>query len=66
MQVQVMRKKIREMKERMGQLDKGMIDVGRRPILAMDTISQPILDKLKAKLDDKNQPDLDDTMAEKS
>ena len=34
-----MRKKIREMKDKMANLDRGMIDVGRRPLLAIDTVS---------------------------
>jgi hypothetical protein len=38
---------MREMKELMLGKERNLIDVGRKPILAIDKISQPIMDKLK-------------------
>lgn len=45
--VKTLRKEMREMKETMLRKERNLIDVGRKPILAIDKISQPIMDKLK-------------------
>jgi hypothetical protein len=45
--VKTLRKEMREMKELMLRKERNLIDVGRKPILAIDKISQPIMDKLK-------------------
>jgi hypothetical protein len=45
--VKTLRKEMREMKELMLRKERNLIDVGRKPILAIDKISQPIMEKLK-------------------
>jgi hypothetical protein len=45
--VKTMCKEMREMKELMLRKERNLIDIGRKPILAIDQISQPILDQLK-------------------
>jgi hypothetical protein len=44
------------MKEKMIQLEREMLDVGRRPLDAIDNISQPIFDQLKSQVENVKQP----------
>ena len=41
------------------------MDVGKRPVTAMDQVSQPILDGLKRKVDEDYQPALIENMKTK-
>ena len=42
-----MRKEIRDMKEQLVKKERALIDIGRKPVLAIDNISQPIFEILK-------------------
>ena len=57
-QVRDIRAQLKSMKEKMDRLEREQMDVGKRPVTAMDQISQPILDGLKRKVDEDYQPAL--------
>lgn len=64
-QVRDVRAHLKSMKEKMERLDREQMDVGKRPVTAMDQVSQPILDGLKHKVDEEYQPALVENMKTK-
>ena len=56
---------MREMKELMLGKERNLIDVGRKPILAIDKISQPIMDKLKDAVELQSFPYFEENMVDK-
>lgn len=53
------------MKELMLRKERNLIDVGRKPILAIDKISQPIMDKLKDAVELQSFPYFEENMVDK-
>lgn len=64
--VVAMRFKLRQMKDKMLELDKNTINIARNPSKAIQKVSQPILDKLNDDLEDNLQPHLEQNMLKKS
>ena len=50
----------------MNKVDHGLINVGRRPILTMDTISTPILEQIKVAFEEDTRPALEQNLDEKN
>ena len=44
------------MKAKMADLDSQMLDIGRRPLDAIDRVSQPLFDSLKLQVETVKQP----------
>ena len=63
--VQTMREQMRTMKDRMVELEKNTIDVGRNPGKAIQQISNPQLDKLHTQVNSTHQPILEENMFKK-
>jgi hypothetical protein len=50
----------------MNNLDKNLTDVGRKPLFAIDNISQPIYNRLKAKIEQESKPILEENLFRKA
>lgn len=64
--VMVMRDQMRQMKEKMLELQKNQIDIGRNPGHAIEKISNPILDKMRDNVENDFQPNVEQMMVKKS
>ena len=60
-----MREKFQSMREKMIELEKNSIDIGRDPAGAMAKISTPLLDQLRETVESDNQPTLVENMFKK-
>ncbi len=54
------------MKAKMAELEGQMLDIGRRPLDAIDRVSQPLFDSLKSQVENVKQPQLEMNMMQKS
>ena len=63
--VQGMRDQMNEMRNKMKDLEKNAIDIGRNPAKAIETISNPLLDKLQEEVNTGHQPKLEENMFKK-
>ena len=63
--VQGMRDQMNEMRGKMKNLEKNAIDIGRNPAKAIETISNPLLDKLQEEVNTGHQPKLEENMFKK-
>ena len=57
---------MREMRDKMIELEKSTIDVGRNPLKAIEQISDPLLNQLQEQVNSQHQPTLEENMLEKS
>ena len=57
---------MRTMRDKMIQLEKNTIDIGRNPYQAIEVISNPLLDQLQEQVNSQHQPSLEENMTEKS
>ena len=63
--VQGMRDQMNQMRSKMKDLEKSAIDIGRNPAKAIETISNPLLDKLQEEVNTGHQPKLEENMFKK-
>ena len=45
--IKKLRKDLRDIKDKFGKGEQNLIDIGSKPVLAMEKISQPIFDRLR-------------------
>ena len=65
-QVQGMREQMKQMKDKMLELQKNQIDIGRNPGEAIEKVSNPIYEKMRIDVENRLQPTLEQNMIKKS
>lgn len=64
--VQGMRDQMKAMKDKMVELQKNQIDIGRNPGEAIEKVSNPIYEKMRIDVENRLQPTLEQNMIKKS
>ena len=64
--VQGMREQMKQMKDKMLELQKNQIDIGRNPGEAIEKVSNPIYEKMRIDVENRLQPTLEQNMIKKS